>query len=70
MWYTANVLFRSERSGKTSAPALWEESILLIEAASEEDAHREAERIGSSRSHSYESGGGRMAWIFERIELR
>ncbi len=49
-------------------PTIWEESILLIEAGSEEEARSEGERIARSRTHTYEVEDGLVIWSFEQIE--
>jgi hypothetical protein len=68
MWYAVNTLYRSEHTPTETQPTLWEESIFLIEAGSEEDARSEAERIGRSRTHSYEVESGLVIWSFQQIE--
>ena len=48
---------------------LWEESIVLIEADSEEKARFEAETVGKSHEVTYHTrDGGHADWRFIRIE--
>jgi len=67
MWYSAALL--SKRTHPASDPAtdepLWEESIVLIEADSEEDAMREAQSIGRRDETSFTSVSGELVkWEF------
>ena len=68
MWYTASLLYKSAHIPTESKPTLWEESIRLVQAESEEEARVEAERIGKSEAHSYEVEDGLVIWSFEKIE--
>lgn len=68
MWYAVNILFRSEHIPTEAKPTIWEESMLLVEAGSEEEARAEGERIGRSRTHTYEVQDGVVIWSFEQIE--
>jgi hypothetical protein len=47
---------------------LWEESIVLVEAGSEQDARHQAERLGLLGNHGYGSESGHVEWKFERVE--
>jgi hypothetical protein len=53
MWYSASLLFKSVHVPSDSRPPLWEESIRLIEAETEIDARKEAERIGRAEKVAY-----------------
>ena len=67
MWYAANLLFKRTRaSGRNDL--LWEESIRLIKADSEEEARQLAERFGRSERVSYETNDGTVTWVFDRVE--
>lgn len=68
MWYAVNILYRSEHIPTETKPTIWEESILLIEARSEEEARSEGERIGRSEAHTYEVEDGLVIWSFEQID--
>jgi hypothetical protein len=70
MWYGINLLFKSIHDPATSEnEPLWEESILLIEAASEEEARQTGARLGRSKNHEYISASGDLVkWRFEKVE--
>jgi len=69
MWFTASLLFKSNIPNEPDSEALWEESIVLIRAANEEEARIKAEDSGKRREHEYlASAGNPVRWTFERIE--
>lgn len=67
MWYAASLLFKGSRSPVHAEP-MWEESIRLIGAHSEDEARAKAERIGQSERASYATSHGTVTWIFDRVE--
>lgn len=74
-WYTVSILFRANCSSQSTNPTLWEERLLLIEAASADDAEREGTTIGKRGDHEYEVGSRctgeakqKLKWTFDRIE--
>jgi hypothetical protein len=67
MWYAASLLFKSSRK-RSEEPPLWEESIRLIQASSDQDAKVKAERLGKDSEVSFEADGETVTWRFERIE--
>jgi hypothetical protein len=68
MWFAANLLFRSTHIPTEAKPTIWEESVRLIQALTEAEALKEAERIGRSGSHTYEVEHGLVIWTFEKVE--
>jgi hypothetical protein len=46
---------------------LWEERILLIEAASVQDAGKLAESLGRDAEHEYKAEGQTIHWIFASV---
>jgi len=67
--YTAALLFRSLRDGAFLPQNLWEESIILIEAISQEDALAKANEIGRCRRVSYATQDGtELVWEFFKVE--
>jgi hypothetical protein len=69
MWFTASILFRSEAAGRAPSDSLWEESIVLLDADTEEDALVSATAIGKSREHSYRvESGVELRWLFDQVE--
>lgn len=68
MWFGASVLFRAEHLLKQISPALCEESVILIEAGSLEQATERAIAIGQDRQHGYPVlDGDRVEWIFDSV---
>jgi hypothetical protein len=68
MWFSARLLYRSIVDDPNNVPPLYEESIILINAESEEAAREEAERIAYSREHNYPNAEGReVRWKFVRV---
>jgi len=70
MWYGVNLLFKSvhDQASSNHEP-LWEESVFLVEAASDEEARQAGEHLGKSKEHEYISATGDLVkWRFERVE--
>jgi hypothetical protein len=66
--FAVNVLFRSLRNERLLPENLWEESIILIEACSAEDALAKAAQLASSKKTSYETeNGDRLDWEFSQV---
>jgi len=69
MWFTASLLFKSNIPNEPEAQALWEESIVLIRAADEEEARMKAEETGKCGEHEYlAAAGNQVRWSFQKIE--
>jgi hypothetical protein len=68
MWFAASLLFKSTHIPTEPKPTIWEESIRLIQANTEAEAHQRADRIGTSCSHTYNVQGGTVIWQFERVQ--
>ena len=68
MWYSASLLFKGVHQTGEQGEPLWEESVRLIEAASDVEARAKAERIGSARRVSYRVEKGTLSWVFDRVE--
>ena len=67
--FAANLLFRSSRNGVFEDANLWEESLVLIEAASADDAEAKAALLAVSAESSYAAmDGTRVAWTFFKVE--
>ena len=66
--FAASLLFRSLRNGKFAPSNLWEESIILVQASSPEEADKKAEKIGRSRCLTYKtSDGEEITWEFFKV---
>lgn len=70
MWYSASLLLKRihPRAAVGTDEALWEESIVLIEANSEDEAREEAERLGGKENQSFQAvSGEEVRWEFVRV---
>lgn len=67
MWYSASLLFKSIQVPPTDEP-LWEESIRLIQADTEDDARHMAQLLGERERCGYQTNNGTVTWIFDRVE--
>lgn len=52
-WYAAKLLFKSEIDGSCDEEHLWEESIRILTAESEDEARASALKVGKTAEHSY-----------------
>src|SRR5438045_9543819 len=69
MLCSASLFYRSETPGRDTAEILWEDSIVLIDAISEEVALRKAEEVGKSVEQDYMSATDEhVSWVFVRVE--
>lgn len=67
-WYSVSLLFKSLHTPMSADPPLWEESIRLFSANSEEGARQKAEKYGRSLEINYETSKDQINWEFDRIE--
>jgi len=67
-WYAVNLLFKSTR--EDGSLGLWEESLRLVEAGTEQEALEKGRALGAAEgSESFETiSGVRVEWTFERAE--
>jgi hypothetical protein len=68
MWYAASLLFKGSRSPASDVAPLWQESVRLISASSEDEARTKAQRLGHAELVTYEVGDGTLTWVFDQIE--
>ncbi len=69
MWFTVNLLFKSNHPDHPENEFLWEERCFLVRAGTEEEARRKGEEIGRAEEHEYVAASGdRVRWTFERVE--
>jgi hypothetical protein len=69
MWYTANLLFKGTYGADTNAEPLWEETIRLIEAESEEDAHGKAIQLSAQDETIFKNVNDQtVTWKFYTVE--
>ncbi|RMW97815.1 DUF4288 domain-containing protein [Allofranklinella schreckenbergeri] len=68
-YYSASIFFRSSINGDSDNSNIWEEQIVLLQAASEEQALKLAERYAVEQESSYKNVEGHtVAWAFFTIE--
>ena len=74
-WYTASVFLKGDHLSRPEVSPLWEEKLLLIQAASEEEARQEAARMGKDSECEYDVADGksghppgRLRWNFQTVE--
>ena len=68
MWFSAAILLRSEAADRLPTDSLWEESVVLVKADTEDDALMIATAIGRSQELSYTvEGGTELRWRFDRV---
>jgi len=66
--YSVSLLFKSLHTHLSTDPPLWEESIRLFNAISENDARQKAEKYGRSLEVNYETTKDIVNWVFDCIE--
>ncbi|HVU89422.1 MAG TPA: DUF4288 domain-containing protein [Pirellulales bacterium] len=68
MWFGVSILMRGESRHRPSSDWLWEETIVLVEAESEEAAAAMAAARGRAAECSFATGSGETVhWIFNRV---
>jgi hypothetical protein len=68
-YYSALLMFRCLRDGVFLSENLWEESIILVQAESKNEAQRLAENIGRQRNLIYKaSDDAILSWEFFKVE--
>lgn len=73
MWYAVSLLFKSTHTSRPELDFLWEESIVLVNADSEEEASKEAIKIGKEAEQEFTVlddvvKKDTVKWTFEQIE--
>jgi len=69
MWFSASLLFKSIHNGLPEDDCLWEESIVLLQADSRDEAQKQAESLGKAEEHEYVSATGDLVrWTFQTVE--
>ena len=68
-WYAAKLIFESRIDATSKHDALWEESIRIFFASSEEDARSAALAAGKLAEHSYQNEVGEtVSWHFREVQ--
>jgi hypothetical protein len=69
MWFSVSLLTKGDLPDQPEIDILWEESIVLIEAESEDQARVVAERIAKNAETQYRTASGEhISWKFHTIE--
>lgn len=68
MWFAVSLLYESEHSPELRSSPLWEESIRIVDALSQEDAVLAGEQLGKQRVNSYLADGVTVTWIFRGVQ--
>lgn len=68
MLFAVSILYESQHSPETRPEPLWEESIRIVEAVSEEDARLAGESLGRQRLNSYIAEGSTVTWVFRGVQ--
>jgi uncharacterized protein DUF4288 len=67
-WYAARMLFLSLINGEPGPEPLYEERVVLLRAASNEDAEVKARRYGVREGHEYENKEKQtVTWILRSV---
>ena len=67
-WFSARLLLASEHPDETDVPPVFEDRIVLLEAADEDEAIGKAQALGQASCNEYKNGdGARVVWKF--VEL-
>lgn len=69
-WYAVSLLFKSSHTQPQDVEdALWEESIVLINAVTEREAREIAVKRAHDSEHSYTTqGNDSVSWTFQQVE--
>ena len=69
MWFAVSVFMKSISLAETEDQALWEESIVLVDADDEHRARTFGENFGRDAEHEYETASGDfLRWRFACVE--
>lgn len=68
MWFAVSLLYESEHSPELRSTPLWEESIRIVDALSQEDAVLAGEQFGKHRVNSYLADGVTVTWVFRGVQ--
>jgi len=68
MWFSAKLLFQSNVDDGQNLSPLYEESIRLIEADTEDEARSKSEQLGKNEEHDYKNESGHtVKWNFVEV---
>lgn len=68
MWFGIELFFEGRNQADPQEEPLWEQRVILLDAANEFAARAESERIGKESEHEYTAiNGGRIKWEFRAV---
>jgi hypothetical protein len=68
MWFTANILFKSQCASLSEAQMLWEERFVIFAASEQVNAMEKALHYGKSEEHSYTNERKELVeWKFDGV---
>ena len=70
VWFAASLLFERTFNNGPVAPALYEETIILVRAQGDDEttALKKAMKLGKAASHSYKNADGETVnWTFKEV---
>jgi hypothetical protein len=70
MWYSVSLLFVAVSAGAQDSGRLWQERIVLVDTATEEEARTIAEELAKQGEHGYRTSSGPLRWEFRQVERR
>jgi hypothetical protein len=69
MWFSVSLLMKGDSPNRANSHILWEESIVLVDAGSEEEAIHLGEQLAKESEHQYTSAtGDTICWTFHQVE--
>lgn len=68
MWFAVSLLFESQHAPNARTAPLWEESIRIVDASSQNDAVLAGEQFGKHRANAYLADGATVTWIFRGVQ--
>ena len=67
-WFAARLLFERSFDGGPPAPALYEETVVLLKGSGMAEAEKKATKLGKAASHSYKNVDGEtITWTFKEV---
>ena len=68
MWYTGLLLFRSTHHPDSGDEPLWEETLILVNANSDEQARTLLTKYATSEEHNFlNENGSKVSWEFMKV---
>ena len=68
MWFAVSLLYESQHSPELRSSPLWEESIRIVDALTQEGAVLAGEEFGKQRVNTYLTDGATVTWLFRGVQ--